>query len=150
MPWSIEQQQRLAFDEKLIELYMSGFAFHDKTGNTYVEGDARTNSGNMYKGRLCLPPNYPDEEPALYVVNPHTLWMFGNHGTINAMGTSHAFHVYDNGPDSCVKICHTIDWEPSMTCVKVLQKLHLWLEAYESHLRTGRSIDECLAQKDNL
>jgi len=144
MPWSVKQQQRLAFEEKLFGLYMPTCAFYNKTGATYVEGVARTSGNNEYRGRVCLSPHYPDEKPNLYVVTPHTLRMHGNHGTINALGTSHAFHVYNNGQDGCVKICHTIDWDPSMTCVKILQKLHLWLEAYESHLRTGRNIDECL------
>jgi len=143
MAWSSEQQRRLAAEKKVIAAKMPHFQFYNPSGNTYVAGLARTNFGKQYHAKVQLTQNYPYEEPELFITSPHTLWMYGG-GTINALGTTHAFHTYDNSSDGCVKICHTLDWDSSKTCLLVILKAHLWLEAYEAHLRTGRDIADFL------
>lgn len=143
--WDSEQSQRLAMEEKLVNHYMPGYRFYDRTGNTYIEGEARTNGhSHGYRLRIELPPDYPYERPDLFVVQPRVLRMYGGRGTINALGGTHSFHTGGAGPNGCVQICHTGDWDASMTCVKVLIKGHLWLEAYDAHLRTGRDIADFL------
>jgi len=138
--WSRSQRERLAMEEKLLAHHASNFHFYNRTGDTYIEGWANTSEGDSrFKLRLELPPDFPYDKPGLYVVDPSVLWMYGHRGRINDLGTSHAFHVHDNG-GGYVKICHTEDWDASITCVKILIKGHLWLEAYVSHLRTGEDI----------
>lgn len=141
--WNTEQCERLALEEQLLARYMSGFGFYDRTGNAYVQGWCTTNGGNNYALRLCLPPDFPYDEPKLWVVSPQTLWLHGNRGTVNSLGTSHAFHVYGND-SGYVNICHTSDWDASITIVKVLLKGILWCEAYDGHLRTGQDLADFL------
>jgi hypothetical protein len=139
-----ELRRRMALEESLMQQYMPGFGFYDRTGRTYVTGWFRTNGGGQYQAKLQLSPSFPYEQPDRYIISPHTLWMHGNRGTINALGTSGAFHVLDNGPDGPVRICHTLNWDASITCVKLLVKCALWLEAYEAHLRNGDDLDHYL------
>lgn len=140
--WDADQRYRLAFEAKLLSQKMPHFRFCNLTGDTYVSGWAHTNSGRQYELKLTLGSDYPNEEPDLYIVSPRTLWKHGG-GTINGEGTSHAFHTHNNG-GGCVQICHTRDWHAGMTCLLVLEKAHLWLEAYHGHLRTGRDLAEFL------
>jgi hypothetical protein len=142
MSWSLEQQRRLAFEKKLIEREMGNFRFYNPTGNTYIEGWAKSNSGCRYKGRIELPPGYPYCEPDLYIVSPRTLFCHGS-GTINEVGTTHRFHTIANGR-GYVQICHTGAWDSSKTCWLVLLKLYCWIEAYEAHLKTGQDIADYL------
>lgn len=67
--------------------------------------------------------------------------------TINSVGSSHAFHTLSNGPDGCVQICHFKSefWDASKTCVGVLFKGLLWLEAYDIYLKTDMSIASILS-----
>ncbi|MCX5674657.1 MAG: hypothetical protein NTX87_06580 [Planctomycetota bacterium] len=133
---------RWAFEMSLLSLYMRSFAYWDAAdGGAIVDGWAQTNGGQaIYRGKLVLTPNFPYEEPELFVLSPNPLWMHGGLKTINSLGTSHDYHTRSNGPDGCVQICHTDSWDASLTCVFVLTKLHLWLEAYEAHLQTGETI----------
>lgn len=132
---------RLAAEEQLVRQYFPDFQFYNRTSNTYVEGWAHTNSGNWYKGRISLPADYPFAEPKLYVL--HTLWTRDGR-KISALGVSHSFHVLGSGPGGGIKICHTRTWEASKTCVQVLLKLVMWLEAYEAHRNTGKDLAEFL------
>ena len=142
--WNPEQRRRLAFEEKLVARYMPDSRLYDRTGNTYIDGGARTSGGaNRYRLRICLPSSFPYGKPGLYVISPHPVWMRRRRRTLNSLGTSHAFHVNKNG-GGYLNICHTRDWDASMTCVQVLLKGILWLEAYEGHLRTGRDLADFL------
>ena len=136
--WDSEQRRRLAFERRLLERKMPQFRFYDLTGNTYIAGHARTNSGRSYGVRVELPPDYPFDEPSLFITSPRRLPTDCG-GSVNDEGTSHAFHTHDNN-GGYVRICHTGSWDASRTCIQVLTKVHLWLEAYEGHLRTGRDL----------
>jgi len=141
--WDAQQRERLAFEESILRKYMSNFQFYNRAGDTFIEGWMTTNAGKSYKIRVQLPPNYPFEEPDVYIVSPRTLWKYRHQGTINDAGLSHGFHT----APSCngyVRICHTKYWSASDTCLRVLIKVALWLEAYEGHRRTGRRIADYL------
>lgn len=144
MSRTMEQCQRLAVEAKLLAKYMPNFRFYEPRGNTYVEGWARTQGGKAFKLKVVLPPDYPYAKPRLYVLDPVQLPRYGARGTVNDVGISHSFHTFDNGPDGCVQICHTRDWDASLTLLKVLLKGVVWLEAYSAHLRTGRDIADYL------
>jgi len=137
---------RWGVEKDLLRLYMWAFVVRDLAdGGAEVEGWAQTSGGqNRYSGRLVLSPNFPYEEPKLYVTSPNPMWMHGWQKTVNSLGLSGAFRTRTNGPNGCVQICHTDLWDASMTCVLVLEKLHLWLEAYEAHLRSGKEIMDYL------
>lgn len=95
--------------------------------------------------KLEIPPYYPHQIPALYVISPITLWKFDG-STINSEGVSHAFHTRENGPNGCVQICHfnSETWDASKSCLGVTYKAVLWVEAYGVHLATGMSIASIL------
>ncbi|MHC4116590.1 MAG: ubiquitin-conjugating enzyme E2 variant [Planctomycetota bacterium] len=146
-----EQCRRLAIDEKLVDKYMPGFRFYDKTGDTYVEGSVTPNgTSNSYRLRLDIPPDYPNNQPRLFVISPVTLWKHRGRGKINDEEVSHSFHTLGTGHGGCVEICTLRDWDASMTCVKLLIMGVLWLEAYTQHLQTGESINERLLKMRRL
>jgi len=140
-----EQCKRLAFEEKLLQKYMSNFRFYDKTGDTYVGGWVTPNgTSKRYRLRLDIPDDYPDYVPQLYVTFPVTLWKHGGSGNLNDDKPSHRFHKQGTGHGGCVEICTVEDWNPSLTCVKLLIMGVLWLEAYEAHLDSGKDIADFL------
>lgn len=138
--WTQEQCEILAFNENLVRKFFSNFAAYNRTENTYYTGWIReAGYRNAYKLRLDLPTCFPDEAPSLYVESPKILWKKKS-GTINSPDASHAWHIYGNGEDNCVKICFTSDWNSSCTCVLALQRGWVWVAAYEVHLISGESI----------
>jgi hypothetical protein len=142
--WDRDQQDRLAFDEALVKRYHPGFGFYNRTGATYIAGGAHTNDGRTFRGRIDLPPGYPYEQPRLYITEPSPLWTRDGRKTIASLGVSHSFHSLGEGPFGSLEICHSDLWDSSMTCVILLNKLHLWCEAYAIYLRRGRPIAEVL------
>jgi ubiquitin-protein ligase len=129
---------------KLLARYMSDFHFYDPRRATYVEGPVQTSDGRRYRIRVPIPPEYPFQEPGMYVIEPAVLRRRTG-DTVNSLGGTHSFHTKPNGPDGCVQICHTRDWDASVTLLKVVLKGVVWLEAYAAHLRTGRPIADFLA-----
>ena len=110
----------------------------------YLWGDHKTNSGNIYTIWGQISNYYPNVRPQIYIYNPNSLKGYGGLKTINSYGISHYMHTLTNGPNGEVQICHWRDdrWHSAITLNKVMIKVVLWLEAYEQHLATGRSISE--------
>jgi hypothetical protein len=140
-------ESRLQFEKSIMQHEMSQFLFYQMGNANYFHGWQTTRTlGRKYTLKLTIPAWYPDEMPSLFVVSPLTLPKYGGRGTINKEGVSHDFHTKANGPGGCVQICHfnPENWDASQTCVGVFTKGILWLEAYNVHLRTGRTIAEIL------
>ena len=114
MAWASEQCVRLAIEKKAVERHFPGAQFVNPKADTYVLLDGRTKSDMPYELKTCIPNDYPDSPPHLYVIDPNPLMTHDN-STINCLGSSHAFHTYVNGPDGCVHVCHTDHWHPGMT-----------------------------------
>jgi len=141
------RQSRIQMEQSIVSHEMPQFRLYDLGDDVYFEGwQATSKKLNRYRLKLVLPIWYPDDMPCLYVAYPQVLYKQGYRGTINSEGISHAFHTKANGPDGCTQICHSTqsDWDASKTCVGVLMKGILWLEAYENHLLTGRAIAEII------
>ena len=139
--------QRLRLEMDIMAEHLPQFLFIPFLSETCFMGTHTTTVGGQdYTLKLVLPSRYPDDRPSLYVTRPLTLDSYGYQGTLNEMGISHAFHTLDNGPDGCVQICHgkSEQWDPSQTCVGVLMKGILWVEAYDAHMSTGRNIAQIL------
>jgi hypothetical protein len=96
--------------------------------------------------KLKISNYYPFEMPRLYVVYPSKLWKYKRKGYVNSVEVSHEFHTSSNGPGGCVQICHfsSNNWNSSKTCVGVMTKAILWVEAYCTYLATGISIAKIL------
>lgn len=144
MSYSI--RQRILDEKALLEKTLSQFRLH-RIGNEWCFIGWQTASIRNCKFQLMLPvpKHYPHQMPDLYVTAPNVLNRYGG-GTINEMEGSHAFHTGSKGPQGCVSICHYKDsnWDASCSLLGVFTKGVLWVEAYTSHLVTGRSIADIL------
>ena len=138
---------RLDHEKRIMTKYLPQFQLHLWGENPYFTGYFTTPAK---KKRFSLKVNilswYPDEMPQLYVTSPLKLYTANGYDTINAKGISHEFHTLSNGPDGCIQICHfkSENWDASQTCIGVLFKGILWLQAYEMHLITRESIADIL------
>jgi len=139
---------RLQIEKAIVASQMPQFVFSDLGNEASFQGWQKTTTGNEYFYlKLEIPPWYPDKMPNLFVTSPHILKDRGGK-PINTMGSVHSFHTLSNGAGGCVRICHftSESWDASKTCVGVLIKGILWLEAYSVHLITGITIAEILDQ----
>lgn len=146
--WSREQGERLAFEAQLLARYMSSFHFvNTAREDTRVEGSLRSGGGKTYAGRVQLLANYPHQQPQLLIVSPRKLPMHDGEHTLDGLGGSHAYHVLGTSAEGYLRICHTRSWDPSMNCVNVITKFAVWVDCYEKHLRTGKSIDHIMKEE---
>jgi len=139
-------QCRLTFEREILAQELPQFCFYDINGNAYISGWQSTAARyTNYQLKLVMGYDFPDMMPELFITSPGILYQYDGYSTVNGEGLSHEFHTLDNGPGGCVQICHTKPelWSPSQTCVFVLMKGIVWLEAYDAHLRTGRLCDYC-------
>lgn len=144
---SMSRISRLRLERYIVYHELPQFRLCGSIETPYFTGWQKTTQKLQdYKLKLLLPKWYPDQMPCLYVVYPKTLYKYSNWETINSEGVSHAFHTQANGHDGCVQICHDHNWDASKTCVGVLMKGIIWLEAYERHLKTGFTIAEIIDQ----
>jgi hypothetical protein len=143
----LQNTRRLQLEKVIMARELPQFMFYQMGNETYFQGWHAVLTGLLYQLKLVLSEWYPDQMPSLYVTYPLILWKYGEN-TINSEGVSHAFHTLSNGPGGCVQICHFSreNWDASKTCVGVLFKGILWLEAYAVHLVTGMSIADILDQ----
>ncbi len=142
--WSEIQRTRLSGEEQLLSGSIPGFSFQDraKAEVTTIRGNYTTTHNKTYSLCVWLKENYPYEMPSLYITAPCPL--YGHNGkTIQNYGTSHTMHVWTPDWNNYVKICHTKSeyWAASDTIVGIIMKGFLWLEAFDVHCKTGKSID---------
>jgi|SRR5215207_94892 len=142
--WSESQKIRLATEASILEDELSHFSFHDaaQAEVTTVRGWHTSSTGKTYNLCVWLKSGFPYTMPGLYITSPCPLYGYGAK-TIQSYGTSHAMHVWEPDWNNYVKICHCKSeyWTASNTIVSVLMKGFLWLEAFEAHCKTGRTID---------
>ena len=108
----------------------------------YFAGWINSNSGRRYQLRLELNPQVPEIHPELFVWHPKILPSVPS-GTINE-SPGHTTHTLSSNHDGRVQICYasSSDWDASVSLTLPLLRGVLWIEGYESHLRTGRPICE--------
>jgi hypothetical protein len=142
--WNQEQRMRLATEARVLQAEFPHFSFQDTAQAEYtsVTGIHCSSANKNYGVCLWLRPSFPYRMPDLYVTSPNPLYGH-NFKSIQSYGTSHAMHVWAPDWNNHAKICHCKSeyWSASNTIVSVLMKGFLWLEAFEAHCRTGRSID---------
>lgn len=142
--WSETQKTRLAAEASVLRDELPHFSFYDpaQAELTTVRGTHTSSAGKAYNLCLQLGSSFPYGLPDLYVTYPCPLYGYGGK-SIQSYETSHAMHVWKPDWNNYVKICHCKSeyWTASNTIVSVLMKGFLWLEAFEAHCRTGRTID---------
>jgi hypothetical protein len=144
--WTIEQRQRLALEHQVLQ--REGFdqfgVYHYASDDSYsASGTASANSGRQYRLWIPIPSGYPNQRPPLYVTSPDPLRMFDG-SIVSFLGVSHQMHTLAPLSNGWPQICHWRDtrWHSGILLQKVFLKGLLWIEAYEQHLATGRSIAE--------
>ncbi|XP_031566092.1 uncharacterized protein LOC116301208 [Actinia tenebrosa] len=140
MPWSETQRKRLAMEKEILESYFKDkVSWNNPTSDTSVEVKMTTSNDHHYTLRTYLPGDYPNSCPELTVASPQTLKRYD--GSLLNGSASSMDHTYGT-KNGLVKICHfrPQKWTDEFTLYQVFMKGLLWLEAYESHLRTGKSL----------
>lgn len=102
----------------------------------------QTNSKKVYTVKIEL-DNYPYNVPKVFITNPKPLYDRSR----NAMlGASHPMHTLP-GENGCTRICHYgfTQWHPGVYLYQVVVKVRVWLEVYETHLKTGHPLDRYLS-----
>lgn len=144
---STKLMDRLNYEKRIMQKQLSYFHFYGGGKNPYFSGYYPTPiKKHIFGLKASIPQWYPDEMPQLYVTSPNKLYTYNGYETINAEGISHKFHTLPNGPKGCVQICHfkPETWDASQTCIGVFLKGMLWVQAYEIHLVTGKSIADII------
>jgi len=112
--------------------------------NTTVELKVKTNSDNNYTLRIYLAKDYPNACPELKVSYPTNLKKKDGTDLTTTSVTDHTL----SSSDKLVQLCHFRDnlWTSENTLYQIFMKGLLWLEAYEAHKRTGKSIGAYLRE----
>lgn len=132
----------MLIEKKILRKYFPDFYWIDPTGDAQVEGTLRTNDGCEYRIRLYIPPDYPNSEPDMVIIDPSPLLDYDGNDVTEF---ENRYHLHLNQPrDGWPTICYTKEWTPETTLYKVLLKGRLWVEAFEAHLNTGRKLDRYL------
>jgi len=144
--WTTEQRQRLYVEHETLQ--REGFTqfsvYQNKdTDRYYASGYATSNSGRRYGLYIAIPNGYPHARPMMYVTDPLPLLMSDGR-KLASLGLSHYMHTLEPSSNGMVQICHWREsrWHSGIMLLKVFLKGHLWLEAYEQHLATGRNLSE--------
>jgi len=141
-------RQRLDAEQRVLAEHFPSFIFHDlDTPTGRVDGVLTSNTDTAYKVRLYL-RDFPDEVPQAFIMDP--ILQHVNGYPLAELGGDERFHVLRPDGMGHVQICHFPDryWRSSVTLQHVILKVRVWLEAYEGHHNTGRTIDNFLAHMD--
>lgn len=103
----------------------------------------QTNSKKVYTVKLELGSNYPYSLPTAHITSPKPLKDRNNRPMLDA---SHSMHTLPS-IDGCTRICHygPSQWHPGVYLYQIVIKIRVWLEVYETHLKTGAPLDKYLA-----
>ncbi len=106
------------------------------TSSPILKMAARTNSGNVYTLHFDL-SQFPMSVPKVFVTK-----MLKTKNGVDMSGASSAMHTLGS-EHGWTRICHygSCSWTPNVSLYKIFIKCRLWLEMYETHLRTGNNID---------
>lgn len=134
--------RRRDLEEQILRRFFppDSFVFREEGRRKMLDIGIKTQSDQAYHLRIIIPPDYPNSCPELWVVYPNPLRTY--RGNL-LPAPSHEMHTLDRGEHG-LRICHYElgEWQPSHTLYRVVLKGRAWLECYEAHLRTGKSIDE--------
>ena len=141
--WSDVQRKRLAEERAILQRFFPKFQWVNPWGETKLEGAMQSNSGTGYTIRVYLPSDYPNSIPNVVILSPALTDYKGR--DLRGLGMSTLMHTLEN-TDGYLTICHyrPEKWHPQITLYKILMKVRLWLEAYEGHKATGKTMDDYL------
>ncbi len=130
------------------EFYLLSQAFPPKQfrlSNKSLLIGLQTNSGKTYTMKAEL-DTFPYDVPKVFITSPKPLRDYSG----NAMlGASHSMHTLP-GENGCTRICHYgfSQWHPGIYLYQVVVRVRVWLEVYETHLKTGDPLDRYLSSAE--
>ena len=143
MPGKRSLRTRLIYEQKWLEKYYNGekFPWRRIDGMVAFERDITTSKKNVYRLRILVGENYPDQLPELVVCSspkpmPKSKEWQGTHTT----------HTWPQ-KYGLLQICfyRQVCWTKSENKLyQVFIKGEQWLEAYDEFLTTGKPIMESL------
>lgn len=137
----MDRTRHLMESQILDKYFPRRYAFVGLGGsNPYVDLGLQSNSKNVYRFRIML-ASFPYNVPKVYISYPTNLKSFDNK-SLSSFGASHSMHLL-SPRDGMPQVCHFKNnhWNQNRTIYNISLKLRVWLEAYESHLRTGKPLD---------
>ena len=110
--------------------------FYTGYDEPYLRIGAKTNSGNVYTLHMNL-TDFPASQPRVFVTR-----MLKTHSGDDMDSASSSMHTLTS-ENGWTRICHygVSSWTPNVSLYNVYVKCRLWLEMYETHLRTGKPLD---------
>ena len=144
-PYKMDKARLMAEESLLSRKFPSNvFRFINKENpeSTYLRIGAKTNSGNVYTLDFDL-KDFPGRQPKVFVTK-----MLKSKSGCDLNSASASMHTLPS-EHGWTRICHYgyNSWTPNVSLYKVYVKCRLWLEMYESHLRTGHSMDYYLNEQ---
>ena len=142
MPEDRFLRARLKYERRWLEKYYNGekFPWHWRNGMAAFERDITTSKKNVYRLRILVGENYPDQLPELVVCSspkpmPKSKEWQGTHAT----------HTWPQ-KYGLLQICfyRQVCWATENKLYQVFKKGKQWLEAYDEFLTTGKPIMESL------
>jgi len=98
----------------------------------YLAVAIQTNSLRCYVVKIDLSDNYPYNIPKVFITSPKPLLTRSGGSMLQASHSMHTLTGYE-------------DWAPNrITLYQIIIKVRIWLEMYECHLKTGKTLDEFL------
>jgi hypothetical protein len=144
--WAPWQAERLEFERAVLTEFHPDFALIGSTRkSTIVRGRWTSPLGISYTIEIYLSAAFPDEAPRAYVADPFPLRGYGG-VAMHTYGASHQMHTFQSNRDRSTQICavHPDAWDASWSLAKVIQKVRLWIVAYEFHKESGKPVDAYL------
>ncbi|CAB4011354.1 Hypothetical predicted protein [Paramuricea clavata] len=134
---------RLKHERNWLENYYNGekFAWNWRYGMALFERNIKTSWNNVYRLRILVGENYPEQLPDLVVcASPKPMPK-----SSEWQGT-HTTHTWSQ-KHGLLQICfyHPLCWTRENMLYEVFEKGEQWLEAYEEHLATGKPMNELLS-----
>lgn len=102
----------------------------------------QTNSGKIYTLKIDL-SDFPNTDPVAIIIDPKPLRTKTGEPMLEP---SHYMHTLSS-INGYTRICHygPQNWSANVSLYKVIIKIRIWLEAYETHLKTGEPLSHYLA-----
>ena len=130
------QKQRIILEKNILNKYFLGRV--SWSGVKYVEITMQSNSNHNYKLRVYIAEDFLNSCQELVVVEPKIMKKCDGEAL---PCPSYLFHTLSE-KDGYIKIFHYIleIWTDDITFYQVFMNGHLWIEAHEGHLNTGKDI----------
>lgn len=129
-------------NEILNKFFPNSFQFFDMGGkSSYLEVKLKSNSKQQYTIKVTVAEDYPNRMPKIYITQPEDLKDFRGRKLVD-MGAVHKLHLL-HPKGNFPQLCHfkPANWNANVSLYKVVLKARIWIEAFEAHKRTGKTLD---------